>query len=92
MSLLGSFEASQQEQERRALDDDNRVISDTDSLRVRDAAPVLVHHEEPGQATTRADESRCVSQDIYEDSGNEKKVLYLLCIGLNHRVASLLFR
>jgi hypothetical protein len=33
MSLLGSFEASQQEQERRALDDDNSVVSDTDSLR-----------------------------------------------------------
>jgi hypothetical protein len=45
---------------------------------------VLVHHEEPAQATTRADESCCVSQDIYEDSGNEKKVLHLLCIGLNH--------
>ena len=25
-----------------------------------------------------------MSQDIYEDSGNKKKVLYLLCIGLNH--------
>jgi hypothetical protein len=82
MSLLGSFEASQQGQEQRAFDDNNSVASDTDSL--RDAAPVLVHHEEPGQATTRADESRCVSQDIYEDSGNKKKVLYLLCIGLNH--------
>jgi hypothetical protein len=70
MSLLGSFEASQQEQEQRALDDDNSVVSDTDSL--RDAAPVLVHHEEPGQATTRADESHCVSQDIYEDSGKKE--------------------
>jgi hypothetical protein len=45
---------------------------------------MLVHHEKPGQASTQADESRCVSQDIvYEDSGNKKKVLYLLCIGLN---------
>jgi hypothetical protein len=29
------------------------------------------------------DENVCVSEQHYVDSGNEKKVLYLLCIGLN---------
>jgi hypothetical protein len=27
----------------------------------------------------------CVSEQVYVEGGNEKKVLYLLCIGLMHR-------
>ena len=30
-----------------------------------------------------SDQGSCLCRDVYVDSGNEKKVLYLLCIGLN---------
>ncbi|KAI2510573.1 hypothetical protein MHU86_3841 [Fragilaria crotonensis] len=50
--------------------------------------------DEPNQASINGvssvdgdgeDDYCCVSEQVYVESGNEKKVLYLLCIGLVHR-------
>jgi hypothetical protein len=66
--------------ERQSFEDSS--ISDTESLSGGGAA-AAGEEEGPGITAAQAEElSPC--QEVYEGSGNEKKVLYLMCIGLNH--------
>jgi hypothetical protein len=61
-------------------------LQDHDEESVSDAEEYGV--EEPAIAS---DKGNCLCQDVYIDSGNEKKVLYALCIGLNRNDEQPLF-
>jgi hypothetical protein len=64
---MSSSDAAGAEDAADAADASNDVLSDVDDEEV-----LQEERSSPGK-----------SRDIYIDSGNEKKVLYLLCIGLN---------
>jgi hypothetical protein len=67
--------------------DDHSSISDTESSVPRAAgagAGAAAGEEEGPETTATQGEELCQCQQVYEGSGNEKKVLYLMCIGLNH--------
>jgi hypothetical protein len=65
--------------------DDHSSISDTESSVPHAAGAGAAASKEEGPETTATQgEALCQCQQVYEGSGNEKKVLYLMCIGLNH--------
>jgi hypothetical protein len=57
------------------------AASETDSLAAAGDDENLV--EDEGLLLTSEDSDLCRSQHLYIESGNDKKVLFLLCIGLN---------
>ncbi len=62
--------------------DDDSSISDTESS-LHGHGPAC-QEGAPPTVTQQQAEELCYCQQVHEDSGNEKKVLYLMCIGLNH--------
>jgi hypothetical protein len=62
---------------------DDSSISDTESS-LHGATAVEEEGGPPTSTTQLQAEELCNCQRVYEDSGNEKKVLYLMCVGLNH--------
>ena len=67
--------------------DDSSIVSDTELSSLQHGAPVAGAGEEqvPPIATLQqeAEELVCHCQQVYENSGNEKKILYLMSISLN---------
>jgi hypothetical protein len=50
---------------------------------VQDEESGLSDAEDGDDPAALGSRASCLCRDVYVDSGNEKKVLYLLCIGLN---------
>ncbi len=77
--------------------DDNSTSAESDDAQLPLPAPPARDSDEDHrtaegdneEATPLAQEGLCASQQHYEDSGNNKKVLYMMSIGLTHNDAPL---